>query len=145
MSHVKHFWSNLLSFPTPVYFIVAETLPDIIEIKVRRMPTMDAEVCGCLTKGMVVMGGATLDQLWLQIVYNDVDAAWVLLRSGEITLLEELHPSLQRKMPNILRKSPCIVPPNQLVVTYADTIGDAVMQRNESLSLSRGAAEPQNL
>lgn len=106
---VKGFWDNLETFSSPVFYQVSDLLPEHVEIKVRVKPAMDARVIASLERGMVVQCGAELNG-WLQVRYETFDAVWVLQKSGDIPLMEKLHPLNQNKFANIMHHSPAVFP-----------------------------------
>jgi hypothetical protein len=76
-SEIKKFsWKELVPLARPEYYRVKEDLPAKIELKVRFKPTDDGEICGHLKPGQVVECRAEFGR-WLQIRYNEVEAAWV--------------------------------------------------------------------
>ena len=56
----------------------------------------------------------------LQIRYEEFDAMWVLEKSGEIPLMEKLHPLNQNKFANIMHKSPSTFPEEEFELKADD-------------------------
>ena len=107
LTEKPNFWDNLVPFHEPVFYHVRFELPEKVEIKVRYAPYSKAEVCGALKRGMVVSCGAILDNTWLEIRFNRIDAAWVLMDSASgVQLMKEVDRSLQNSFSNTLKSSP---------------------------------------
>lgn len=110
------FWKNLMAFHEPVFYYVRFELPEKVEIKVRYEPETKSAVCGSLKPGMVVSCGAILDEKWMEIRYNNIDAAWVLCEnSAGIELLRRVDDTLQMPFLNTLKKSPIMMTPEDLL------------------------------
>ena len=83
-SDVPHFsWDSLVVHSKPIYYQVRndDILPSMFELKVRLRPTLDAEVHGALKKGQIIESRAHMGE-WLQIKFEDRDAAWVVMKVG---------------------------------------------------------------
>jgi hypothetical protein len=56
----------------------------------------------------------------LKVTYENFDAVWVLQKSGEIPLMEKLHPLNQNKFANIMHKSPSVFPEEEFELKSDD-------------------------
>ena len=76
-------WDNLQVLSKSMFYQVRDdpTLPPKMELKVRLQPVLSAPVCGYLKLGQVVESRATLGD-WMQIKFQDNDAAWVVRKVG---------------------------------------------------------------
>lgn len=76
-------WDKLQVHSKPIYYQVRNDpmLPSTFELKVRLRPVLDSEVVGTLYKGMIVEARAHVGD-WLQVRYQNHDAAWVVMKVG---------------------------------------------------------------
>lgn len=123
-STLKNFsWNGLTILNEYNYYIMKKHDALIkIELKVRKLPILEGEVIGYIYDNEVVEVGAVFGR-WLQIRYNNLDAAWVIYKVGDLKrgekqedALVKLPPSLQKKFHAILKKSPHKTRPEELEV-----------------------------
>jgi hypothetical protein len=116
----QDFWKNLIPYHEPVFYFVRFELPEKIQVKVRCTPEFDGKVCGSLSRGMVVACGAMLNNTWLQVRFNEIDAAWVTIKSATgILFMEQVHESLQIGFTNVIKQSPVTMKPEDLLPIIA--------------------------
>jgi hypothetical protein len=110
------FWDNFQPFHEPVYYHVSWDLPESIELKVRNSPERDGKVFAALKQGMVVQCGGILDDLWLQVRFDSVDASWVLIRNDiGVIFMERVHEGLQQRFRNTIHASPVVMSEDDLI------------------------------
>jgi hypothetical protein len=90
-------WETVRIQETVTYYRVNDNLPKAIELKVRHRPDLKGEILGHLHGGEVVPCYAMIGN-WLQIKYQEEDAAWILFRTdGEKEQAKEIaHSALSK-------------------------------------------------
>jgi hypothetical protein len=134
-------WDALETFQRPVFYRVRSDIRARLELKVRHFPTKDGAVCGYLKAGMVVEVRAVFG-CWLQVKYEDYEAAWVVHTTGGGASLDS--PTKPRPVESRQQDSRGSAPAKMSGRSLPRTAASAAGQRPQSSAASSGKLDALN-